>query len=211
MPGIYRSTWVALVAAISADVVNRLALAGLPPLTLEIDGSAGAIQIGPQFVAEQSSPPRILFVPKGWTDLENNRDVVQTYQSGTSIDNTQDPRTIAMQWKRFEVQCWGCDFSVVGGSQVPTPSPAYDYDAAQILAETVWQAAQGTAAGVWRSGPGEIDPGREAVVRIGRVFVFDLALHTPVPDTILAYARSPKANGTTEIVINGQPPAPPSG
>lgn len=209
MAGIYRSTWVALVGLVSADVVSRLAAAGLPALTPEIDGSAGAIQIGPQFVAEQGSPPRILFVPKGWTDIENNRDVVQTYQGGQPIDNTQEPRTIAMQWKRFEVQCWGCNYA---SQTTPVPDPALDYDAAQILAEVVWQAAQGTCAGVWRSGPGEIDPGGPALVRVGRVFVFDLALHTPIPDVAHAYAApAPTANSTVEIIVAGQPAAPPGG
>lgn len=50
--------WLYLVQAISADVVSRLAAAGLPPL---VDGS---ILIGPEHLAENASPNRIVFVPK---------------------------------------------------------------------------------------------------------------------------------------------------
>lgn len=205
--GIYRSTWAALVQALSTDVVARLAAAGLPPLTQEIDGSPGAIRMGPQYVAEQSSPPRIVMIPKSF-DFLNERDVVQTYQKGKSIDNTQTPRAIAMQWKEFEVQCWGCNFT---DQVTPAPDPALDYDAAQILAEIVWQAAQGIAAGVWRTQKGTVntDP---TLIRVGYVITFDLALYTPIPDTTLSYAPpTVKPVLTTEIIINGQLPAPPSG
>lgn len=53
--------WLYLVQQISTDVVARLSAAGLPPL-LE-----GAILIGPQHTAENASPNRIWFVPKGST------------------------------------------------------------------------------------------------------------------------------------------------
>lgn len=207
MPGVYRSTWVALVGLISADVVSSIAAAGLPPLALGVDGSAGAIQIGPQYVAEHGTPPRILMIPRGW-DEEQTRDVTAARKNGVEYGNSQTPRAIAMQWKRFEVQCWGCNFT---DQVTPAPDPALDYDAAQILAELVWQSAQRLAAGVWRSEKGEIDPKAPFLDRIGRVFIFDLAMLTPIPDVTLGYASSPKANTTVEIIVNGQPPVGPGG
>jgi hypothetical protein len=209
---VYRSTWVALVQALSADVVARLAAAYLPPLTPEIDGTPGAIQIGPQFVAEQGSPPRVLMIPRGF-EFENNKDPGNYLVNGAiSGGNTQTPRAIAVQWKRFEVQCWGCNFS---NQTTPSPDPALDYDAAQALAEIVWQAAQGTSAGVWRTQSGIVDPGAPTLVRVGRVLSFDLALSTPVADTTLPYA--PTGTGPAlqpphgvYIQVNGQTPANPN-
>ena len=208
MPGIYRSTWVALVGLISADVVSSLAAAGLPPLSLGIDGSPGQIQIGPQFVAEQGSPPRILMIPRGW-DEEQTRDVTAARKNGVEYGNSQTPRAIAMQWKRFEVQCWGMNFT---DQNTAAPDPALDYDAAQILAELVWQSAQRLAAGVWRSAKGDIDPGAPYLVREGRLFIFDLAMLTPIPDVTLGYAPSNvKPSTSVEIIVNGQPPVGPGG
>src|SRR5678816_2759858 len=51
--------WQYLVQTISADVVTRLADAGVAPL---VDG---AILLGPEHIAENASPNRIVFVPKG--------------------------------------------------------------------------------------------------------------------------------------------------
>lgn len=208
---VYRSTWVALVAAISADVVSRLADAKLPPLTPNIDGSPGAIQIGPQFVYEQGSPPRVLFIPKQW-DIDA-RDAGNFLGNNVIAGgNTQTPRSIGTQWKQFEVQCWGCNYDE---QYVPNPDPALDYDAAQVLCEIVWQSAQGIASGVWRSKFGQIDPGAPSLIRTGRIFVFDLALSTPIPDVTLPYAPegvSPALqppNGVY-IKINGQNPANPN-
>ncbi len=53
--------WLYLVQTISTDVVARMATAGVAPL---VDG---AILLGPEHVAENASPNRIVFVPKGST------------------------------------------------------------------------------------------------------------------------------------------------
>jgi hypothetical protein len=50
--------WLYLVQTISTDVVTRIAAANLPPL---VDGS---ILLGPEHIAENASPNRIVFVPK---------------------------------------------------------------------------------------------------------------------------------------------------
>lgn len=52
-------SWLALVQAVSSDVVARLATAGLPPL---VDGQ---VFIGPEHEWENSAPPRIVMVPTG--------------------------------------------------------------------------------------------------------------------------------------------------
>lgn len=209
---VYRATWSALVSDISSELVSRLAAAGLPPLTPEINGAPGAIQIGPQFVAEAGSPPRVLMIPKQW-DLEASRDNGNYLSSGhIAGGNTQTPRAIGLQWKQFEVQCWGCAFSE---QFLPAPDPALDYDAAQILAELVWQSVHAVAAGVWRSQFGQIDPGAPSLMRVGRVFTFDLALSTPVPDVQLPYAPNGVAPALRPplgvyIEVSGQNPANPN-
>ena len=200
---VYRSTWVALVQALSSALVTRLAAQGLPPLTTEIDGSAGSILIGPQYVYENLSPPRVLMIPRSFP-FENSRDVVSP--TGVAhLNKTWDPRAIGLQWKTYEVQCWGCNFT---DQVTPAPDPALDYDAAQILCEMVWQSAQAIAAGVWRTTSGKLD--ENAIIRFGRVITFDLAFSTPVPDFTLPYAPSNvRGNLNPEIVIGDNPPEPP--
>jgi hypothetical protein len=201
---VYRATWSALVRALSNQVVAQLAAQGLPPLTPEIDGTPGAIVMGPQYVAEHGSPPRIVMTPTGFP-FENSRDVV--FPSGKPRANPSwDPRAIGVQWKTFEVQCWGCDFS---SQTTPAPGTNTDYDAAQILCEQVWQAAQALTAGEWRTTKGEVDANPK-LIRLGHVITFDLAISTPAPDFALPFAPNPTVAGTTtEIAINGGTPVPP--
>lgn len=202
---IYRATWTALVAAMSASVVARLSAQGLPPLSLGLDGSPGKIEIGPQFVAQQGSPPRILMIPRRFP-FENSRDVVSHTGGRPTLNPTWDPRAIGVQWKTFEVQCWGCNFT---DQTTIAPDPALDYDAAQILCEMVWQAAQEIAPGVWSTKAGDVDV-EPKLIRLGHVISFDLAFNTPAPDATLPYAPNPTTGTlTTEISINGGAPIPP--
>lgn len=207
MSGVYRPTWSAIAQALSNQVVVQLAAAGLPPLTPEIDGSPGAIQIGPQFTVEQGSPPRIVMIPTGFK-FENSRDVVSpTGNPGQNL--TWDPRAIGVQWKTYEVQCWGCNFIEANGVFEPAPDPLLDYDAAQILCEMVWQAAQALTAGEWATKSGTIDV-TPTLIRVGRIVKFDLAISTPAPDFLYPYAPNPTAGTiTTKISINGGSPVPP--
>ena len=114
-------------------------------------------------------------------------------------------RAIARMWKSFKVYCWGCNFS---DQVTPAPDPALDYDAAQALSEIVWQSCQAIAAGVWRGegtvaidGQGNVP----TLVRLGRVFIFDLALDTSVLDTALQFAPSgvEQGPGKVNVVVDG--------
>ena len=144
----YPATWTALVSDINTEVVARLAKAGYPALTPEIDGSAGKILIGPQFPAEFSSPPRVVFVPQpskleGPTRSVMGRAGMPAPEQAAMLST----RAIARMWKSFKVYCWACNFS---DQVTPSPDPALDYDAADAMAGIVWQSCQAIAAGVWR-------------------------------------------------------------
>ena len=202
----YPSTWVALVSDINTEVVARLAAAGYPALTQEIDGSAGKILLGSSFPAEFSSPPRVAFVPQpskleGPTRSVAGRAGMPAPEQAAMLST----RAIARRWKSFKVYCWACNFS---DQTHPAPDPALDYDAAQALSEIVWQSCQAIAAGVWRGegtvaidGQGDVP----TLVRLGRVFIFDLALDTPVLDTALAFAPSgvEQGPGKVNVVVGG--------
>lgn len=200
----YPSTWVALTNLVSAEVVTRLAAASYPALTVGIDGSAGKINLGPQFNSELSSPPRVDFVPSGLDLAGNTRSVTSRGPNvGSDYLPELNQRAIARQWKNFKVYCWGCNFS---DQVTPAPSPALDYDAAQALLEIVVQSCQSIAAGRFRISGGAIDGqhGAPTLVRIGRVFIFDLALDTAILDTAQAFAPSNVApNGKVDVTIGG--------
>ena len=198
----YPATWTALVAAVNADVVARLAAAGYPALNLGIDGSPGQIEMGPAFQAENHSPPYVVFVPKT-SPIEGPTRFV-TGRAGMSDQERKamlSRRAIARMWKTWIVFCWGCNFS---DQTTPAPDPALDFDAAQALAEIVFQSCQGIAADAWKPGAAiEID--QTSLVRIGRVFTFDLALDTPVLDTAQAFAVGVAAGpGKVDVVVGGQ-------
>ena len=131
----YPSTWVALVSAINTEVVARLAAAGYPALTQEIDGSAGKILLGSSFPAEFSSPPRVVFVPQpskleGPTRSVMGRAGMPAPEQAAMLST----RAIARMWKSFKVYCWACNFS---DQVTPSPDPALDYDAADAMAGAV--------------------------------------------------------------------------
>ena len=203
----YPSTWVALTNAVSAEVVTRLAAAGYPPLTPEIDGSAGKILLGSSFPAEFSSPPRVIFVPQPSKIEGPSRSVMgRADMPAPEKAAMLSTRAIARMWKNFRCYCWGCNFS---DQVTPAPDPALDYDAAQALSEIVWQSCQAIAAGAWR-GDGSVlidgTGGTPTLVRLGRVFMFDIQLDTPVLDTALAFAPSgvTQGPGKVNVVVGGQ-------
>lgn len=200
----YPSTWVALVSLVSAEVVTRLAAAGYPALTPEIDGTAGAILLGPQFRAENGFPPRIVFVPsKLGIDAPNRSVTSRGPNVGADYSPELQQRAIGRQMKGFKVYCWGCNYS---NQTTPAPDPALDYDAAQANAEIIIQACQSIGAGRYKATGGTID-GQGAtptLVRTGRVFIFDLELDTAILDTALAFAPSNVApNGKLDVTIGG--------
>ena len=201
----YPATWSALVSAISAEVVRVMAAAGYPALTPEIDGSTPGILIGPQFPAELSTPPRIIFIPKEWP-FSNERSVVNRTKGGTLQEQETSQRAIGRQWKMYEVRCWGCNYS---DQATPAPDPILDYDAAQALCAAVWLACQNIAPGQWRSTAGRIMSNQEAglnLVNLGKVFAFDLALDTPALDILLPFAPSDVGqSGKVDVVIGGTP------
>ncbi len=197
----YPSTWVALTNLVSAEVVSRLAAASYPALTPEIDGSVGAIVLGPQFPYENSSPPRINFVPTSLGIEAPNRSVTSRGPSvGADYLPELQQRAIGRQMKGFKVYCWGCNYS---DQVTPAPDPSLDYDAAQTLAEIVIQSCQSIAAGRFTAKGGMIDGQNSPVlVRVGRVFIFDLALDTAILDTAQAFAPKGVA-GNPVIKMNG--------
>ncbi len=198
----YPASWTALVNLISVEVVSRLAAAGYPALCPSIDGvTPGKIQIGESFVNEQGSPPRVLFVPKGF-DFANERSVATRMNGSTNVEGRAQAaqRAIARQWKTFEVQVWGLNFS---DQVTPAPDAALDYDATQALSEIVWQACQFKAPGCWRTTRGEIDPKSPTLMKLGRIFVWDLGLDTPIADTALPFAPNGVTSaGTSKLQPN---------
>lgn len=181
---IYRATWGPLIALLSTEVIRRIDLYGLPPLTPGVDGSPGRITMSAAAANEISAPPRINAIPIEFP-FENTRDVVSA-QGATQpqLNKTWNPRSFASQGKTFLIQCWGMNFS---DRVTPASDPEADYEAAQALAEIVWQSAQAIAPGVWRTTSGKVDR-NPSIVRQGHIIEFDLAFGTPIVDTTLAYA-----------------------
>jgi len=185
MPGI-----VALVSAVSADVVSSLAAAGLPPLT------DGAILLGAQHVKERSSPPRIVAVPSsaGWGPAVRLPSAGDTTERRTMIAE----RSLMTEIVHLDFYCWG--------ASVPETRDG-DYDATQILYQQVIRSlfnVLGAASDrTWLPTKGAwTDSSLKAaqLITAGRAFTFGVEIRTPVPDQLLPYAPpGTAANNTTQL------------
>lgn len=164
MPGI-----VELVAAISADVVASLVIANYPPL---VDG---AILLGRQFQFEQSSPPRIIFIPT--KSSFTMKDAATTARVGgyTAEQILQiRNRPIMSDNVTFEIRCWGVD---------PTNDPGLDFNYTQALYQQVLRTIQNIATGVFEISDGEWTDSKFSsgqLIREGREFVFKATFGTPI-------------------------------
>jgi hypothetical protein len=165
----------ALVAAISTEVVARLALGGYTALT------DGAILVGRQHVFEASAAPRIVFVPVG--SKFGPKDPTAPDPTTEEGRFARAARSIATEMIQFEVHVWGRDATLVDR----------DYDAAQVLYQCVMQSMCKLAEGCYVVSAGRWTSGREQgtqLARSGQEFVFGLDIATPVLDELLAYAAS---------------------
>jgi hypothetical protein len=185
MPGIG-----ALVAAISADVVSRLAAAGYPALT---DGS---ILIGRQHVDEESAPPRIVFVPSSssFTIGEPYGVFVGSTRQAPSPDMFRQwqQRPIHTERLRFEVHVWGA-------ASPPDPNGG-DFDATQALYQTLIESLWNTAQTAYELGEGvwaDQQRGQAQLQKLGHEFVLEITIDTPVLDALLGYAPSTTVTQTT--------------
>jgi hypothetical protein len=189
----------AIVAAISNQVVTRLDAAGFPPL------AEGRILLGRQAQFQQHAPPRIIMTPTN-SDFSG----AEAYSRQPMVSGSMSAegraqhaqRSILTDHIRFEVACWGASVD-----EDPAVQRDDDYDVTQALYHAVLQAVacpplddpQGAAvAGPFTSGGVEADGGRWVdatfaagqVNVLGRTFVFNLTLATPVLDRLFAYAPS---------------------
>lgn len=176
-----------IIGAISDDVVSSLADAGYPPLTSDQSGNAGAILVGSAAAFEQTSPPRIIFEPKGSKFVaaeyaSNSYDMASTERA-----NQSSMRTIAGEDINFDVRCWGA---------AGTGNPVDDYDVTRALYHQVRASLQKLMAGSFEiEESGKYTTGTN-VVRDGREFVFGVTFNTPVLDALMPYAL---ANESSDV------------
>lgn len=178
----------ALVAAISADVVTRLG-------ALSVVLTDGGILIGRQWLASQSAPPRIVFVPTR-SRFDMGRD---SYGVDVQAKRSQWlQRSIGSEFVHFDVHVWGA-------ATPPDPNGG-DFDATQVLYQalyqSLWDIAQSSftmTEGTW------VDqaPGESQLQKLGHEFVFDLEIGTPILDVELEYVPQTGTTGQIAVQFNG--------
>ncbi len=178
MPGI-----VALVSAISDEVVASLAAASYPALT------DGEILLGSQHVFEQSAPPRIIFTPKSSSFGPPMAGSANISRSSTDRLRLVQQAPIATETVSFEVRCWG--------SYNDDIDSAYDYT--QALYHQVIASVDKLARGVFALGNGAWTDTTH-LVKHGREFVFSVSLDTPVLNELFAYAPGAVGHHITDTL-----------
>lgn len=124
-----------IVNAISADLVARgMAYAGLDPLTPDQDGGAGRIFFGPQYVAEQTAPNRVVCEVVGgdW----GPRDLGLLCIAGDADPDFRAAwlsRPLASVGHTFRFHCWASAATASG----TTSTPEADFDATIALTKAV--------------------------------------------------------------------------
>lgn len=178
MPGI-----VALIDAISDNVVSSLAAASYPALT------DGEILIGRQYQFEGSAPPRIVFVPT--KSVFPDKDVYNRSPTGGAGPYTAEQlaqnqnRSIRSENITFEVRCWGAS---------PTNDPGLDFDYTQALYQQVIRSIDHLALGSYIIGAGDWTDAKFTsgqLIRDGREMVFSVTFMTPILERLEALPLAP--------------------
>lgn len=186
---------VQLVSALSDAVVELLAEAGYAPLT------DGKILLGRQHQAEHSAPPRIVIVPLkstfGPKDAYSASRVAQSQPYAAEALAQIRQRSIATERVTFEVRCWGVS---------PEAEPDFDddIDVTQALYQAVIEAVHMLLVGSYELGRGEWIDAREGTtqhVHLGREFVFELTVATPVLDKLLPVAPSDVSGALSNTMV----------
>ncbi len=183
MPGI-----VALVAAISSDVVTSLAAASYPPIV------ENKILLGRQHQFAQHAPPRIIFTPTGSAFPMKDVYDRSTVASAAEMAAQRANRSLRNDEITFEVRCWGVS---------PDQNPDNDYDYTQILYHQVIRSIKLLAEGSFEISNGKWTDATfqsSQLVRDGRVFVFNAMFQTPILERLepLPYAPSDVAMEATD-------------
>lgn len=183
---------VAVVNAISEDVVNSLAAAGYPAL---VDGK---ILIGRQKQFEMSAPPRIVFVPLGskWgprspaspspasgVTAPPNAPGVSSYTPDQRAEIIQRP--LYSEMARFEIRCWGvAPDSIDPTDDILVTEALYR----QVIAST-HKKAVGSFELIRETGGTWTDASLKSaqLMKDGLEFVFHMAIGVPVLDTLLRF------------------------
>lgn len=185
----------ALISAISADMVTRLAA-----LTHSITLTDGRILIGRQHIYEQSAPPRIVMIPirsSFGPRAMYNRSQVTGYPSSELVHQWVQ-RSVATERMSFEVHVWG--------QANPPDAEGGDFDATQVLYQTLILSCHYLMVGsveftslVWT----DQQTSGSQLIKAGHEAVFGLTIDTPVLDTTLTPAPS---NVTANPKTYFQPP-----
>ena len=168
-----------IIAAISEDVVAKLAAASYPPLTPDASGVAGKILVGTAANFENTSPPRIIFEPKGSKFSTAEYASASHTLSTLERRNQNALRTIAAEDLSFDVRCWGA---------AGTSDPVDDYDVTRALYHQVRASLQALMPGSFELEETGKFTVSSNVNRDGREFVFGVTFFTPVMSDLVPYA-----------------------
>lgn len=194
MPGIK-----AIVDAISADVVARLADANYPAL------SEGRILFGSEQVPTESAPPRIIFVPLRSVFLARDPTTAAVLSANRKYSPEAQAQitnhTIGTDALVFQVRCWGMN----PDRSNPETVRADDYDFTQVLYQAVLQSMQRLMPGnpvVPGNGGAWTDakvPGDQSDI-LGREFVFETnPIPTPILSELIGFV--PRGTGVSATVF----------
>lgn len=167
-----------IISAISDDVVAALADASYPPLTQDQSGNAGAILVGPEAAFEQTSPPRIIFEPKGskfvTAEWASNSATLTTLER----QNQTKLRTIGGEDITFDVKVWGA---------AGTGRAVDDYDVTRAIYHQIRASLHKLIPGAYEIEESGKFVTESNIVRDGMQFVFGVTLLTPILDALLPY------------------------
>ncbi len=183
-----------IIAALSEDVVAKLAAAGYPALTPDASGNAGKILIGSAANYETTAPPRIIFEPKG-----SKFGTAEYASASASLDtlerrNQGALRTVAAEDIEFDVRCWGA---------AGTSDPADDYDVTRALYHQVRASLQSLMPGAFSIDSAGKFTTSANINRDGREYVFGVTFLTPVMGNLVPYAIANRTAVARAAIVEG--------
>jgi hypothetical protein len=139
------------------------------------NGCPAEVEVGPQFVAENAAPPRVVFVPGAEGDSFEGPLTIQQRFGATVEQPYQNPRSVATRWAGAVVHIWGA-----GVKQTePQLQNAADRAALGALLNQTISAIHEAGFGSYRLLGGAVDT-KTKLIGYGLLYLLRIQLAIPV-------------------------------
>ncbi len=139
------------------------------------NGCPAEVEVGPQFVAQNGKPPRVVFVPGEEPDTFEGPLAIQPRAGATATQPYQNPQSLATRWAGAAVHIWAAGIQQTDAQL----QNAADRAALGALINQTYSAIYEAGFGSFRVSGGAVDT-KTKLITYGLLYVMRVSIAIPV-------------------------------